>query len=128
MAKKLTLEDLLDRKSKMDKMGISSIEVDGFGSLPVIKIKTRKIFEIIDKYDVERDKVTSRVDMMCELIYKSVPILQDKELLETLNVPTPYEVVEELFDFKEIEKIAEYIMALHGLSDDDTSTNEEIKN
>lgn len=129
MAKKLTLENLLDRKSKMDKMGISSIEVDGFGSLPVVKIKTRKVCEIMDKCDVTQDGFTSGYDMMCELIYKSVPILQDKELLETLNVPTPYEVVGELFSFKEIEKIAEHIMSLHGITDKNSQpVNEEIKN
>ena len=127
---KLTLETLLDRKSKQDKMGLATFNIDSLNaSIEIVKIKTRKLCEIMDKYNVEQDKVTSSYDMMCELIYKCVPMLQSKDLKETLNVPTPYEVVGELFDFDEMGQITDYIMELHGVSDKkQTPIDNEIKN
>lgn len=127
---KLTLENLLDRKSQQDKMRLSTLNIDSLESdIQIVKIKTRKICEIMDKYDVEQEKVTSSYDMMCELIYKSVPILQAKDLKEQLNVPTPYEVVGELFNLKEMEQITEHIMSLHGMTDKAQKPIEnEIKN
>ena len=129
---KLTLENLLDRKSKQDKMGLATLDVASLGAtVPILKIKTRKVFEITDKYGLTQDTFNSisNYDMMCELIYKCVPILQAKELKEQLGVPTPYEVVGELFDFAEMQKITEYIMELHGLTDkESTPVDDEIKN
>lgn len=127
---KLTLEALLDRKSKQDKMGLATFNVASLNAdIEIVKIKTRKLCEIMDKYDVEHDKVTSSYDMMCEVIYKCVPILQSKDLKEKLNVPTPYEVVGELFEFSEIQQIANYIMELHGITDENqTHIDNEIKN
>lgn len=128
--KKLTLENLLDRKGKQDKMGLSTLDVASLdSSIEIVKIKTRKVCEIMDKYDVKQGDITSNYDMMCELIYKSVPILQKDDLKSQLNVPTPYEVVGELFSFNEMEKIALHIMELHGLTDENqTPVNDEIKN
>ena len=130
--KKLTLENLLDRKSKQDKMGLSTIDVDSLNaSVPIIKLKTRKLCEIMDKYEanIDENKIISGYDMMSEVIYKCVPILQLKELQEQLNVPTPYEVVGELFDFQEMEKITTHIMELHGITDKkQTPVNDELKN
>lgn len=128
--KKLTLDNLLDRKSKQDKMGLSTIDIDSLeGSVLIVKIKTRKICEIMDKYDVEEGKVTSSFDMMSEIIYKCVPMLNDKDLQKQLDVPTPYEVVAELFTLNEMQKITEHIMDIHGIKDKDKNpVNDEIKN
>lgn len=128
--KKLTLENLLDRKSKQDKMELSTLDVASLdANIEIVKLKTRKILEIVDKYNVDDEKATSGYDMMCETIYKSVPILQQDDLKSQLNVPTPYEVVGELFSFDEIEKIYEHIMSLHGITDKNkTPVNDEIKN
>ena len=130
--KKLTLENLLDRKSKQDKMGLSTINIDSLNaSVPIVKLKTRKMCEIMDKYEasIDKNRIISGYDMMSEVIYKCVPILQSKELQEQLNVPTPYEVVGELFNYKEMEKITEHILELHGMSDEkQTPVNDEIKN
>lgn len=130
--KKLTLENLLDRKSKQDKMGLSTIDVDSLNaSVPIVKLKTRKMCEIMDKYEanIDENRIISGYDMMSEVIYKCVPILQSKELQEQLNVQTPYEVVGELFNYKEMEKITEHILELHGMSDEkQTPVNDEIKN
>lgn len=127
---KLTLENLLDRKSKQDKITLSTFEIENLNAtLEIVKIKTRKILEIMDKYDENEGKVTSGYKTMCETIYKSVPMLQKEDLKSKLNVPTPYEVVEELFAFNEIEKIYSYIMELHGITDKkETPINDEIKN
>lgn len=130
--KKLTLENLLDRKSKQDKMGLSTIDIDSLNaSVPIVKLKTRKMCEIVDKYEanIDENRIISGYDMMSEIIYKYVPMLQSKELQEQLNVPTPYEVVGELFNYKEMEKITEHILELHGMSDEkQTPVNDEIKN
>lgn len=126
----LDLQNLLDRKSKQDKMGLSSIKIDSLEqSLQILKIKTRKICEIMDKYDIEKEQATSSFDMMSELIYKCTPILQDNELMKILEVPTPYEVVGELLTLNEMTKITEHIMDIHGISDkSENPVAEEIKN
>ncbi len=128
--KKLTLDNLLNRKSKQDKMGLSTLDIDSLdANIEIVKLKTRKICEIIDKFDTDIDKVTSSFDMMNEIIYKCVPIFQNKDLKEQLDVPTPYEVVGELLTLNEMSKITEHIMELHGITDKkQTPVNDEIKN
>lgn len=127
---KLTLDFLLDRKSKQDKMGLATFNVASLNAdIEIVKIKTRKLCEIMDKYDVEQDKMTTSYNMMCEVIYKCVPMLQAKDLKETLNVPTPYEVVGELFNINEMGQITDYIMVLHGITDKkQMPIDNEIKN
>ena len=127
---KLTLDFLLDRKSKQDKMGLATFNVASLNAdIEIVKIKTRKLCEIMDKYDVEQDKMTTSYNMMCEVIYKCVPMLQAKDLKETLNVPTPYEVVGELFNINEMGQITDYIMELHGITDKkQMPIDNEIKN
>ena len=127
---KLTLEALLDRKSKQDKMGLATVNVASLNAdIEIVKMKTRKLCEIMDKYDVEQDKMTTSYNMMCEVIYKCVPMLQAKDLKETLNVPTPYEVVGELFNINEMGQITDYIMELHGITDKkQMPIDNEIKN
>ena len=127
---KLTLDYLLDRKSKQDKMGLATFNVASLNAdIEIVKIKTRKLCEIMDKYDVEQDKMTTSYNMMCEVIYKCVPMLQAKDLKETLNVPTPYEVVGELFNINEMGQITDYIMELHGITDKkQMPIDNEIKN
>ncbi len=127
---KLTLEALLDRKSKQDKMGLATFNVASLNAdIEIVKMKTRKLCEIMDKYDVEQDKMTTSYNMMCEVIYKCVPMLQAKDLKETLNVPTPYEVVGELFNINEMGQITDYIMELHGITDKkQMPIDNEIKN
>ncbi len=127
---KLTLDYLLDRKSKQDKMGLATFNVASLNAdIEIVKIKTRKLCEIMDKYDVEQDKMTTSYNMMCEVIYKCVPMLQAKDLKETLNVPTPYEVVGELFNINEMGQITDYIMELHGITDkNQMPIDNEIKN
>ena len=128
--KYLTLENLLDRKSKEDKISFSEIDIDSLEcSIKIAKIKTRKVIEILDKYDEDLEKPLGSYDMMSELIYKSVPILQKEDLKSNLNVPTPYEIVPELFNFSEMQKISEYILEMHGLKDkENNSIKEKIKN
>lgn len=127
---KLTFDELLDRKSKQDKIGLATMNLEGVGKLGVIKIKTRDVCKIMDKYNISEDgNITDNFDMMCELIYKSVPTLKIQNAKEQLGVATPYEIVGELFSFGEISKIATFIMELHGLNDNKNSVvNEEIKN
>ena len=127
---KLTLDYLLDRKSKQDKMGLATFNVASLNAdIEIVKIKTRKLCEIMDKYDVEQDKMTTSYNMMCEVIYKCVPMLQAKDLKEKLNVPTPYEVVGELFNINEMGQITDYIMELHGITDKkQMPIDNEIKN
>ena len=127
---KLTLANLLDRKSKQDKMGLSTFYLESLdANLPIVKIKTRKLCEIMDKYEQGTEKFTPALDMMAEIVYKCVPMLKDKDLQKQLDVPTPYEVVGELFTFSELEKITQHILEIHGMKDKDKNpVNDEIKN
>lgn len=133
--KKLLLEDLLDRarQSENDKIKIREYysEILG-GTIQVNKMPLRKITELMDNVS-NADSISESFDGNVELIYKSVPIFQNKELQATYGCVEPYDIVAKIFDdnINEINNLAEFILSFYGLSnvkDNPEDMVEELKN
>lgn len=137
--KKLLLEDLLDRarQSENDKIKIREYYSEGLGgTIQVNKMPLRKITELMDNVS-NTDSLVEALDGNIELIYKSVPIFQNKELQATYGCVEPYDIVAKVFDdnINEINNLADFILGFYGLSNVKDNTDvepedmvEELKN
>lgn len=137
--KKLLLEDLLDRarQSENDKIKIREYYSEGLGgTIQVNKMPLRKITELMDNVS-NTDSLVQALDGNIELIYKSVPIFQSKELQATYGCVEPYDIVAKVFDdnINEINNLADFILGFYGLSNVKDNTDvepedmvEELKN
>lgn len=131
--KKLTLEDLLDRARQRDsdKMQLREFfSKELGGNIKVVKIPLKKITALLDKAK-GTNSISESLDMNIELIYQSVPMLQNKELQATYDCIEPYDIVTKIFDDNvgEINSTAEYILSLYGLADykqDDEDEKESL--
>lgn len=141
--KKLTLEDLLDRARQRDNDKIQIREYfseELGGNIAVTKMPLRKLTAFLDKADDgDSNAITSNLDMNIELVYKSVPMLQNKELQAAYDCVEPYDIVTKVFNdnLGEIQDITNFIMSLYGMykyksknEDDpeDESLVDELKN
>ena len=141
--KKLTLEDLLDRARQRDNDKIQIREYfseELGGNIAVTKMPLRKLTAFLDKADDgDSNAITSNLDMNIELVYKSVPMLQNKELQGAYDCVEPYDIVTKVFNdnLGEIQDITNFIMSLYGMykyksknEDDpeDESLVDELKN
>ena len=141
--KKLTLEDLLDRARQRDNDKIQIREYfseELGGNIAVTKMPLRKLTAFLDRADDgDSNAITSNLDMNIELVYKSVPMLQNKELQAAYDCVEPYDIVTKVFNdnLGEIQDITNFIMSLYGMykyksknEDDpeDESLVDELKN
>ncbi len=141
--KKLTLEDLIDRARQRDSDKIQIREYfseELGGNIAVTKMPLRKLTAFLDKADDgDSNAITSNLDMNIELVYKSVPMLQNKELQAAYDCVEPYDIVTKVFNdnLGEIQDITNFIMSLYGMykyksknEDDpeDESLVDELKN
>ena len=141
--KKLTLEDLIDRARQRDNDKIQIREYfseELGGNIAVTKMPLRKLTAFLDKADDgDSNAITSNLDMNIELVYKSVPMLQNKELQAAYDCVEPYDIVTKVFNdnLGEIQDITNFIMSLYGMykyksknEDDpeDESLVDELKN
>ena len=143
LGKKLTLEDLIDRARQRDSDKIQIREYfseELGGNIAVTKMPLRKLTAFLDKADDgDSNAITSNLDMNIELVYKSVPMLQNKELQAAYDCVEPYDIVTKVFNdnLGEIQDITNFIMSLYGMykyksknEDDpeDESLVDELKN
>lgn len=118
---KLTLEDLLDRARQRDNDKIQIREYfseELGGNIAVKKMPLRKLTAFLDKADDgDSNAITSNLDMNIELVYKSVPMLQNKELQAAYDCVEPYDIVTKVFNdnLGEIQDITNFIMSLYGM-------------
>lgn len=141
--KKLTLEDLLDRARQRDNNKIQIREYfseELGGNIAVTKMPLRKLTAFLDKADDgDSNAITSNLDMNIELVYKSVPMLQNKELQAAYDCVEPYDIVTKVFNdnLGEIQDITNFIMSLYGMykyksknedGPEDESLVDELKN
>ena len=117
--KRATKESLLARAQKRDektKYKEYSSKVLG-ETLLVKKHKLSRICEILDMADEE--SAEGGLELYKQLIYESVPILQDKELQEAYGCVEPHDIVTEILDdsLGEINKLAEFILEMYDIKD-----------
>lgn len=134
--KKLTLEDLLDRARQRDNDKIQLREYfseELSGNIAVTKMPLKRITAFLDKADDADDNnvITNNLQLNIELIYKSVPMLQNKELQQAYDCAEPYDIVARVFNENggEIQDLSNFIMSLYGMhkykSKNDKSKNED---
>ena len=115
MPKKLTIEDLLEKKEILKKKSITShfSEMLG-GEIEIEEHPLKKVSDIISK----SDEGGIRSDL--ELIYAFCPIFRGKKLQEAHEVEDPIDVVEKVFNYNlpEIQNLAKTILKKYGFSED----------
>lgn len=121
---RLTIEDLRDRALRNDE--VQSVEIESSmlgGSLLAVRLPTRRVMEIIDEAG---EDLASQYEANIRLIYESVPMLRDQELMTLVNAAEPYDVVETLFggNIQEIGSLAEKILGMYGMAE----AVDELKN
>ena len=134
MGKRITIESLIQRaeQQKNDKIKLKEVYNEMLGGDIVIKrVPLTQVVGLLDKLDNKNLKLSDCIEMYKELIYKCVPIFQNKELHEEFGCAEPYDIVTEVFNdnVEEINKMAEEILAMYGMSDNPIKElEEEIKN
>ena len=124
--KKATKELLLERATKKKEASkYKEYNCDAIGG--ALTIKRLPIAQICDILDMaEGSSARENLDLYKELIYKSVPLFQDQDLIEAYDCVEPYDVVTAVFDenIGAISKLAEFILDLYGMQ----NVAEDIKN
>lgn len=115
MAKKKTLTSFLTQKNviKEKKLTYESEELDGIIELK--KVNPSKIVNIISDASAG---VETEYTTFLRLIYESVPLFKEKELIEKYPVTEPFEIVDKVFDtnLKEIYELGNQILSLYGFA------------
>ncbi len=124
--KRATKELLFERATKhKEESKYKDYPCDALGS--TLTIKRLPLAQVCDILDMaEGSTARENLDLYKELIYKSVPLFQDKDLLEVYDCIEPYDVVTAVFDdnIGAIGKLAEFILDLYGVQD----VVEDVKN
>ena len=124
--KKLTKELLLERatkKSEENKYKEYPCEFLG-GSLIIKRLPLTQVCDMLDQS--ANASTTDSLNLYKELIYKSVPMFKDEQLISAYDCIEPYDVVTAVFEdnLGELTKLAEFILTLYGLQD----VEDEVKN
>lgn len=117
--KRATKELLFERATKhKEESKYKDYPCDALGS--TLTIKRLPLAQVCDILDMaEGSTARENLDLYKELIYKSVPLFQDKDLSEAYDCIEPYDVVTAVFDdnIGAIGKLAEFILDLYGMQD-----------
>lgn len=120
--KKATLDALLERarQSAEDKTEYKEFESEVLGmSLTLKRMRLTEYLRLMDNTE-DVDSMVDSLECYKEMIYKSCPIIQKRELLEAYGCAEPYDIVTKLFDdnFGEILRCANAINGMYGIIDD----------
>lgn len=125
--KKATLESLIARAQQRKEAANEYKEYfcETIGeTLLIKKLPVTRICELLDLNDA--NTMREGLELNSQLIYESVPLLQNKELQEAYECAEPYDVVVKVLDgnMGEMEKLCNFIMAEYGLA----QLTEDVKN
>lgn len=125
--KRATKESLLARaQAKRDTAKYVEFESQVLGEvLMVKKLPLEQVCGIMDMAG-DGDSMKENVELNCQLIYESVPLLQDRQLQEAFGCTEPQSIVAAVLDdnMGEMKKLCETILGLYGLKE----AAEDIKN
>ena len=91
--KQKLIEKLLNRKRKNDNDSTFTIKVDDM-ELDAVKLPIPQLLSIVDKYG---DTISDQFNLAQEVIYMSVPLLRENELVSECDVVNPHDVVSKIF-------------------------------
>lgn len=122
----VTREELIARAQakESDKSKYFEYECESLGVMMVKKLPLGRICDIMDMTDESSAK--GALEMYKQLIYVSVPILQDKEVQAAFGCAEPSEIVPKVLDdnLGEITKLAGFILTKYGID----TLGDDIKN
>lgn len=132
--KKLTLEDLLNRKLN-DGFQSKEVEVKTLGgTLTIVKQPLPTILRIVESMG-NTSGISEQLSIFTDLIYKCTPILHDKTLQDKYGCAEPTDIVLKILDdnFDEISNIGTAILefygdSLNGFSENLKKPSETIQN
>ena len=115
--KKLTLSDLIARKEQREagRTDYRDVKVEALdGALTLKKLPLSQV-------------LTMNLDFEVELIYKSCPMLQNKELQEAYGCQEPYDIVLRVLDDNvgALAELASAVLDFYGMGD---SIRDQLKN
>lgn len=119
---KATREALLERASKKEDKAYSTYESEALGL--AFTVKRLPVARLMAIMDMGEETAEGGLETSKQLIYESIPALQDKELQEAYGCIEPHDIVLGVFDdnLGEVEKLVEFINGQYGL------TVEDVKN
>ena len=127
--KKLTLSDLIARKEQREssKADYRDIKVEALGGMLTLKkLPLSQVLTMLDDQD-ENAGMKENLDFEVELIYKSCPMLQNKELQEAYGCQEPYDIVLRVLDDNvgTLAELASAVLDFYGMGD---SIRDQLKN
>lgn len=127
--KKLTLSDLIVRKEQREssKADYRDIKVEALGGILTLKkLPLSQVLTMLDDQD-ENAGMKENLDFEVELIYKSCPMLQNKELQEAYGCQEPYDIVLRVLDDNvgALAELANAVLDFYGMGD---SIRDQLKN
>lgn len=116
---KATREALLERASKKEGKAYSTYESEALGL--AFTVKRLPVARLMAIMDMGEETAEGGLETSKQLIYESIPALQDKELQEAYGCIEPHDIVLGVFDdnLGEVEKLVEFINSQYGLTVDD---------
>lgn len=116
---KATREALLERASKKEDKAYSTYESEALGL--AFTVKRLPVARLMAIMDMGEETAEGGLETSKQLIYESIPALQDKELQEAYGCIEPHDIVLGVFDdnLGEVEKLVEFINSQYGLTVDD---------
>ena len=117
--KQKLIEKLLNRKRKNDNDSTFTIKVDDM-ELDAVKLPIPQLLSIVDKYG---DTISDQFNLAQEVIYMSVPLLRENELVSECDVVNPHDVVSKIFgdDVSIVDSLSAQIQSKYNIKS-------EIKN
>lgn len=117
MAKKLTIEDLIARKSRLPAES-RSVYVPGLdGEITVQKLPLERMLNVMDGLDAAsmKDSMAAQVD----LIYAAVPMFRDKGLQDAYGCAEPSDIVYRVLNdnLGDIGVLANAVLSFYGLDE-----------
>ena len=127
--KKLTLSDLIARKEQREagRTDYRDVKVEALdGMLTLKKLPLSQVLTMLDAQD-ENAGMKEDLDFEVELIYKSCPVLQNKELQEAYGCQEPYDIVLRVLDDNvgALAELASAVLDFYGMGD---SIRDQLKN
>ena len=116
---KATREALLERASKKEDKAYSTYESEALGL--AFTVKRLPVARLMAIMDMGEETAEGGLETSKQLIYESIPAMQDKELQEAYGCVEPHDIVLGVFDdnLGEVEKLVEFINSQYGLTVDD---------
>lgn len=123
-SKKITIEHLLEMKSKKDKISSKEVEIKSLGGkITIQKCKYDVVLNVMDVI-ANDGSMGNIVEVFKELIYKSVPLFRNAELLKEYEIIEPMDIVTELLNLAEIVNLGNDILQMYGFD----GLADEVKN